>query len=183
MSQYEALTRIRLGKKKRAAAGETIAVPGDISDAEAKRLAAIGALRVVRDIRTEADGEPVGTAQRAMAAATANEDAKLNFVTATAELRKELSGKSHKQLDKIIEDDGVGEIESENSKPTIAEKVEGIVAFRSNKLLGVMNRGALLDVAAASGYADLAALELAEDAAEDTIRASLMRVAAAKADG
>ncbi|WJY18682.1 hypothetical protein QQS45_00055 [Alteriqipengyuania flavescens] len=181
MADYEILIPISNGKKPAHKVGTTRAFEGE----EAKRLVAIGAIRAVKGrapgSATEANGEPIGTAQRATAAGTAEAD--LGFITAQAKFRDELDGKSHKELDSIISAESVGEVEAKGSKPTIAEKVEAIVASRGAKLLGELDRRQLLDLAAASGYEGTAALELAEDAAEDEIRASLLRVAAARADG
>ncbi len=100
------------------------------------------------------------------------------FLTTTKAMRAELDKLTVKKLDALIEAEQVA-IEG---TPNKAGKIEAVIASRSGKMLGTLDRGQLLDLAAASGYADVAALELAEDAADDEIRASLMRVAAAQAD-
>ena len=172
MARYELLTRLSNGRKPAHPVGKVMSFEDD----EAASLIKLGAIRAIAGDTVEAGGEPIGTAQRATAAGTA--DGPLNFITASAALRKDLEEQTVKQLDAIIEDE---KIELDGS-PNKSGKVEAILTARSGKLLGRLNRGGLLDLAAASGYADVAALELAEDAAEDEIRAALMRVAAARAD-
>ncbi|MCP9222744.1 hypothetical protein MKP08_08300 [Erythrobacter sp. LQ02-29] len=178
MSDYEVLTRLSNGKKRPHAIGAIVEIE---DEAEAKRLVGLGALRPVAARDREADGSPIGTAQRSMAAATAGKG-DLNFVTANAQMRHDLTAKSHKQLDKIIADEKIADIPAAGPKPSVAEKAEAIIAARGNAMLGSFDRRQLLDLAAASGFGDVAALELPEDAAETEIRAALMRVAAAKAD-
>ena len=180
MSRYEVITRLSNGDKKPRSAGTILTTAQLGGEDESRRLLKLGAIRLVPGDETEADGSPIGTAQRAMAAETQHHE--LNFVTAAAQLRSDLGQKSHKDLDAIIADEEVGDIESSGSKPTIAEKAEAIVASRYGRIFAGLNRGGLVTLAARAGYADLASLDLAEDAAEDEIRASLMRVAAAKAD-
>lgn len=176
MPDYEVLTTLSNGKKKPHAIGATVTLDSD----DATYLVTAGALRLVPGQVTEKGGEPIGTAQRVAAAGTAGEPQ--TFLTAAAAMRAELAGKSHKALDAIIKDEEVGEIPAKGGKPTVAEKVEAIVASRTGKFLAGFNREGLIGLSASVGYADLDALDLAHDAAEDEIRASLMRVAAAQAD-
>ena len=176
MPEYEILTPLSNGKKKPHAIGAI--VPMDAGDAA--YLVQAKALRLVPGSATEKGGEPVGTAQRAIAAGSSDEPQ--TFVAAAAQMREELGKKTHKDLDAIIKTEEIGEVEAAGNKPTLAEKADAIVAARTDKLLGGFNREGLIALAGLAGYADLAALELDADAAEDEIRASLMRVAAAKAD-
>ena len=176
MPAYEVLTRISNGKKKPHVPGAVLELDADA----ALPLVAVNALRPVAMMATangtEAAGEPIGTAQRAMAAATAGQN--IGFLTTAAQLRTELDALTVKDLDQLIEDEKV-ELEGSHNK---AAKVAAIADARAARMLGTMDRAQLLDLAAASGYADIAALELSVDAADDEVRAALMRVAAAKAD-
>lgn len=172
MARYEIVTRISNGRKPALPIGDV----REFDDDEARGLMALGALRPIAGESVEAGGEPVGTAQRATAAGTA--DGELSFITMAQTLRTDLDKLTVRKLDALAEAEGIS-LEGAPNKP---DKIEAIVAARSTKMLGQLDRAQLLDLAAASGYADVAALELSQEAAEDEIRAALMRVAAAKAD-
>ena len=174
MARFEVLTPLSNGRgTKPIAVGSVVTMEPD----DAAYLVANRALRPVAG-GAESDGEPVGTAQRVSAASSSG----LSLIAVNEAMLAELSGKTHKQLDKIIADEDVTDIPFAGSKPTVAEKASGIVAARTGELLSDSDRASLLSIAQAAGFADLAALELADDAAETEIRAALMRVSAAKAD-
>ncbi len=176
MFRYEVMTPISNGRDRHQV-GTVLTFD---TEAEAADLVGLGALRPVAGEDVETDGAPIGTAQRVAAAGSQQDDGGLRATIAA--MRKQLEGQSHKALDKLIADEQVPAFPFAGAKATVREKAAAIAGGRTGKMLAALNRDGLIALAAADGYADLAALELAEDAEDDLIRATLMRVAAAQAD-
>lgn len=176
MFRYEVMTPISNGRRDRHQVGTVLTFD---TEAEAADLVGLGALRPVVGEGVEADGAPIGTAQRVAAAGSQQADGGLR--ASVAEMRERLKGQSHKDLNRLIADEQVPEFPFAGAKPTVREKAAAIVSARAVKMLAVLNRDGLIALAAADGYADLAALDLAADAEDELIRATLLRAAAAQA--
>lgn len=162
MARYEVLQPLGNGKKAPHAIGAKLTL--DAEDAETRRLVKLKAIRLLSDDDASADDDDGAEL--------------LSLLAYRQKFRDEISQNTVPKLDTMLANLSI----SLDGSPNKAAKVEALVDDATRAILASTGRDGLIALAAASGFADLQALELDNDASEDDIRDALMRHATAKAE-